>query len=186
MIIVIAGMKRSGSTWQFNVIRLYIELATGVETFITGSPDEAIAKEEQDPEEFILCKYHPWHRKLNQRATMVFSSNRNWEDAMNSLERFKERPDKKRQKSMKDWHRSWQKVADFYMEFSALKSDPNLMIHLIGLQLYENKIIPSFDIELRDQVIRAMNNLEPPDEKQWYDPKTLLFHNHITDESNEV
>jgi len=186
MIIVIAGLKRSGSTWQFNVVRLYIELATATEPIITGSPDKAMAIELQSPDQYILCKYHPWHRKLNQRAKMVLSSNRKWADAMDSLERFQERPDKARQEAMKSWHKSWQKVADFYMEFSALKSDPDLMIHLIGLQLYENGVIPSFDIGLRDEVIKAMDNLEPPDEVKWYDSKTLLFHNHITDEDNRV
>lgn len=187
MIISITGMKRSGSTWQYNVVRLFVTHGTGQKPLITATPNEAIKAEKTNPRAIVLCKYHPYNRELKNASGLIFTSSRPWEDALESLERFKgELPDKDRISRMKRWHAGWQKASDFNQTFSQLKYSSDALINLIGLKLYRAGVIPAFTSDLKSKVKVGMENLKTPDRETWYDSETLLFWNHITDEHNRA
>ena len=73
MRIVTAGMKRSGSTWLFNVVRMLAERQYGKRNVYSawyGDYDRA------DKREVHIVKVHGFDRSLVEAGTLVFTSAR--------------------------------------------------------------------------------------------------------------
>lgn len=167
MIITISGIKRSASTVQFNIVRLILERDYDVQVF--GEP----YCDFEPGDKVHLVKQHRYDRHLAEKADHVFLTNRNFNDVKDSLERFSEEE--------AGWHRIcefykwltlWSLHSDpaHYFEYARWKSDPLGWVRR-HIRLLGSDANPS-------DILKQVKALKPP--KQGQDPKTLLFHNHIT------
>lgn len=170
--IIIAGIKRSGSTWQANVVReIYTQLGADVwigEEF--GGKLQA---------EVTINKIHPYREHLAKRADYVLTSWRNIFDILESFQRFKGyQPSKELIQAWLTWLLEWNRHACHMTLYPALESR---VTRLDEIKTISQKIAWGERLEVRDfaDICERMENLSPPDNQQ-YDPETLLFRNHIT------
>lgn len=165
MIVVVAGMKRSGSTWMFNVARIALERA-GI-GFEVGEYDLYKAK----PDANLLIKTHWWHGNLADDADVILSSERDVEDVYASLHRFwGRRPTGREVAKIVEHHRRWHKAADHRMSYGDLLADPAAAAA---------GIVAALGVDADPACVLAdVQAIEPPASGQ--DAVTLLFHNHRT------
>ncbi|MHB0937195.1 MAG: hypothetical protein ACYC6A_12470 [Armatimonadota bacterium] len=83
-LILCAGMRRSGSTWLYNVLR-YCYLNAGCRTY----GDYAKEYDASVPADAHVVKVHPFNRELCGQAKHVFTTIRDLRDAVASMVRFK-------------------------------------------------------------------------------------------------
>lgn len=83
-LILCAGMRRSGSTWLYNVLR-YCYLNAGYRTY----GDYVKEYNASVPADVHVVKVHPFNRELCGRADHVFTTIRDLRDAVASMVRFK-------------------------------------------------------------------------------------------------
>lgn len=173
MIIAIAGIKRSGSTVQFNLVRIALEMA-GYKVNICGhnyTPRDV-------PEgEVDLVKRHKFSKEIAESADHIFLTDRKDEEIIASLTRFNgKEPYNGRVKDMRKHLNKWIEYTDtrHYFYYSEWVKDPlNYTIRLVGaLGSHIRRHIKAED------VLEAFNEIEPPESGQ--DPVTLMFSNHIT------
>lgn len=163
MLVVIAGMKRSGTTWAYNIARVALTRA-GVDFDISGSLAEA--KRATGP---MLLKSHWWRRDVERLATTVITSERNVEDVYHSLEHLWGRPPTGAEMAkIVEHYRRWRRVSDFHFPYRRLLDDP------LGVA---TGIISSLHLDVDPAAVLAeVEAIEPPKEGQ--DPVTLYFSNH--------
>jgi len=155
-LIVVAGMKRSGTTWIFNVVRL-------------AMPGYLICRDYHNvPAGDVILKTHWWTPALRGRARLVFSSWRDPEEVRESLIRFtgEEPPMSKLLKH----YRRWDEEANFRMDYRDLIGDP------VGV------VAEILDVLGSDRnpgaVAAEVAALEPP--VSGVDPTTLYHAGHFT------
>lgn len=161
--IVVGGMKRSGTTWMFNVIRVALDHAGKAYT-VTGSLAEA-----KKPSGLVLLKSH-WHRgDVAAQATKVFTSDRNVIEVFQSLERLWGRPPTGRELAkIVEHYRRWDRIADYRMPYGRLIEEPQAVV---------TEICMTLDLPVNPvRVFAEVSAIEPPKEGQ--DPVTLYFSNH--------
>lgn len=173
MLIVVAGIKRSGSTAQFNMIRLVLEEYFGkdmVET--TGTPKEAL--ELNADNKIVILKYHPFDRVIFEYADYIFTTSRPIEDIKQSMLRFYgvDNMPKRGLSVMQKHLRKWQDKS-LNQPFSLIKNQPfialNSIIEYMSLDFYKEDV---------RQIFKEFECLRPP--KEGYDNTTFMFSNHIT------
>jgi len=152
-IIGACGMWRSGSTAQYNMIRLVVEHS------------EIDAK---------VIKWHVADKRLWDRADFVFTSERHIGEVMESLERFGRLSGRKRNpnyimKQIRYWKSH---PRNTHQDFERIKTDSKGCIKQIAEVL-------GVQIDL-DKVYEEFKAIKPPKDK-WC-PVTLMFPNHITKE----
>ena len=97
MIIGICGIKRSGSTCQFNMVRLILEHA-GLRYKTWGTEFSAGRMKKGNH----IVKIHKPHRWLYDNADHIFTTDRSDEEIWKSLQRFAGATDKSRLKKMRE------------------------------------------------------------------------------------
>ena len=164
-LIVIAGIKRSGSTWLYNAVRLCL-LHAGKTVHIAGDGQFFQADCKAD---YQIVKKHPFDKQLADAADYVFTSDRDDEGIRASWERFSGEVLTDEKLAMwRKWLDQWKPYSTGDMQFYDVC---NLKV-VIDLA----KIL---DVDLHSNVIREIDAVRPPTDKD-YDPETLLFKNHIT------
>lgn len=157
--IVIAGIKRSGSTAQYNMVRLLCE-AVYREINVTGSPYSL-------KRGVNIVKKHEFDDYLFRTADIIFTTDRDDTEIEESLKRFEHVPDMSMEQMRVDLDK-W-KIRSFHQHYELIKNDPSKAIQQIAKQL-NLKVNPLI-------ILDQFNEVKPREE---YDPKTFLFPNHIT------
>lgn len=168
MIVVIAGIKRSFSTGQFNLVRIALEMA-GYTVNICGhnyTPREV-------PEgEVDLVKRHKFSEEIAEAADHIFLTDRKDEEIIASLTRFNgKEPYEGRIEDMRKHLDKWINYSNIPLfPLHYWKSNP------LG---YARSIVYRLKLDVYpDEILEAFNEIEPPESGQ--DKTTLMFSNHIT------
>lgn len=166
MIIVVAGIKRSCSTGQFNIIRLALRMA-GYKVNVCGHgyQPRAVPKGEAD-----LVKRHPFSKDIADAADYIFLTDRDNRAIIESMKRFNGSditPEKLKdmRAHMNKWGR-YNAHTFTYVNRTSPFAWIRPIIKILGLSVSA------------DRVARAFKQVNPP--RRGQDPKTLLFSNHIT------
>jgi len=162
MIIVISGIKRSGSTAQFNMVRLCC-LHAGLDVHTWG---EAYTIKDG----VNIIKMHPFDKSLYNKADYIFTTDRNDKDILNSLQRVfggSKRSITWMRKQLELWRRK-----SIHMHYDEIVNKPLECIYTI-------KNILGLDIDC-EAVLKEFEAIKPP--KEGYDDETFLFANHISHE----
>jgi hypothetical protein len=163
-VIIIGGMKRSGSTWQYNVVRLIME--NSQMPFKACGDNEVMA---QNYKGETLLKHH-WHRgRLAARANLVLTSHRNVIQVCASMSHLLGRPvtGEELAKIVEHWRR-WDRISNYRLEYERIAEEPLKVVREI-VQLLGVGVDPRW-------ITNEVQALRPPSEGK--DPTTLLFHNH--------
>jgi len=163
-LIVIAGIKRSGSTWLFNAVRLMCEKKGSV--YYDGAYREGVDVD------YYIMKKHPFKLQLAQRADVILTSDRDRDEIRASLCRFYGVKGMKMNgmiRALKEWNQH----SSYCMQYEEMIKDKRKVLMDIKRALrFDNRVdINQIELELED--------IQPPIDKD-YDPKTFLFKNHIT------
>lgn len=157
MLIVIAGKKRSGSTAQYNLVRLILETQGDVNCIGDSSKIE--------PDKFNLLKIHRFTQSIFKRADMVFTTDRPTEEIVESCKAFGIQYEGVKWEA---WFKRWgQHPNAYHMDYKDIINAPDFCImylsHALGI-----KVDP-------DEILEKFQAIKPGKE---YDPKTMLFPNH--------
>ena len=161
MIVVIAGIKRSGSTAQYNMVRLILEKHFE-HVHVTGKPTDIQG-------DCTIVKLHTFDQKLFRASTHIFTTDRNRQEVRRSLRDF-DRGEVKTMKKMNEHLRKW-KTRSLHFSYTTLTTDPRLCIQLIATKL-------KLKVDI-DHILKEFEAIKPPTDKD-YDERTMLFSNHIT------
>ena len=167
LVLVLAGMKRTGSTAQFNMVRLIVEEYTLHYNICENY--------EQLKEGMInIVKRHKFDKRILNCADQVFTSERDLDEIMKSYERFYGKPMTIEQmEDMTEHESKWLKCGGyFYSHFDQLKYNP--MKEIADLLRILEPMVRNYLVYLE------FIKIKPP--KTGQDQKTLLFYNHITAE----
>lgn len=169
-VIVIGGIKRSGTTWQYNLVRLILvamERSVGIHRGIRH-----LGQYEGDYDDLIM-KTHFHSDRAQAAADIVFTSYRPIEEVRASLERFGgQSPSSEEIDKLVHHFRLWNQIADYRMDYSDLVTDPLKVTTEIMEVLDATSLDPA-------QVLTEVNSVKPPSGKH-QDPLTLYFSNHVT------
>lgn len=174
-LILVTGMPRSGSTWQYNVIRLALKeggykvhiLNTSCGTPLTEADYCILSVHKYN---FILYKT----ARYVSKAYKIFTSVREFKGIRKSLERIGSKYKKGGiRHSFKEWV-NWAICADYIMSYT----------DMIGSKLNIVKtIIKELELDVNPQLIlKKVEKLRPPKSGKFsekFDPLTLLHPNHI-------
>lgn len=171
-IIVIAGLIRSGSVWQYNAVRLAL-VSAGRSVY------GGVAWPEYDPRgpvarnaEYHLIKEHRYFTELATQAYQVFTSFRDLMQVRRSWRRFSGMPLTDADLSMHvEALVRWQMHADHYTPFRNILRKPKVELARLCTVLG----LPDLDL---DNLLAELHALKPPENGQ--DPTTLLFYNHVS------
>jgi len=171
-LIIIAGIKRSRSTWMYNAVRLCLEHA-GCSVHIAGDGQYY----EKDCEtDYQIIKVHPFHQWMADEADFVFTSNRDDEGIRGSWKRFKgEELTDAKLRMWQGWLQRWREYSCYHMEWNVFLDRPGIVI----TDIWRAMLYPEHDTFSLSDVWNAIADCTPPTDKD-YDPVTLLFSNHIT------
>lgn len=170
MIVVIAGIKRSGSTVQYNLVRLALEQAGWT---VHGQGQIYNPRTFKHGKVCDLVKIHPFRAKIAARADHIFLTNRNPQEIKESLDRFNDTdtPWERFFRLYKDLI-SWSLRTDtkHYFTYEQWMNNPDAfaerIVKVLGVKADPKKVLAEF------------NKISPPDNGQ--DPITLMYSNHIT------
>ncbi len=178
-LIVIAGIKRSGSTWMYNAVRLCLEHA-GYSVHIAG---DGQFYQDDCKADYQIIKVHPFVQWMADRADYVFTSDRDDEGIRESWKRFRgEELTEPKLQTWRVWLDKWNQVryikrhdyGDTHMHYASLSRNKGRVVggicSVLGIRLSECAF---------GSLIDSLEQIEPPNDKD-YDPVTLLFSNHIT------
>ena len=165
-LIIIAGIKRSGSTWLYNAVRLCL-LNAGYTVHIAG---DGQYYEKDCKADYQIIKTHPFRQWMADEADFVFTSDRDDEGIRASWQRFDGRmlSDGLLAK-WRRWLDQWRVHTDYDMQYDIMVDFPAdcvMSVHGVLFGFPRNTLMQ----------LRAT---KPPTDKD-YDPVTLLFRNHIT------
>lgn len=163
MLTVVAGLKRSGTTWLYNVARIAYQHA-GIAVAAGG--DELYRS--WDHHTPLLVKTHWWHERLATDATSILTSDRDVEDAYRSLARlFGRTPSGAEMAKIVEHARRWDAVATWRMTYTDLERPSETA----------KGIVAALDLDVDPaRVLADVDSLQPPESGQ--DPVTLLFASH--------
>lgn len=179
MKIVTAGMYRSGTTYQFNVVRVIMELSYGKENVYSCWCDDY----KKSGKQIEIVKAHKARRDVLRDADVIVSTNRSEEGIKASMKRraefLKDNPDPRfsaeanlsKFKEFMEHGKWWMERANFIQDFDRIKNDTrNLIADYLVLFNVSNVTV--------DEVIKELEAIKPPEKD--YDPVTLLHVGHIT------
>jgi hypothetical protein len=173
MIVVAAGLMRSGSTWQFNALRLIME-AAGLEDVGTGFVNDL---DDVLHHRHLAIKTHVYLPALNRIADHVLTSHRDVRDAFASLVRFdpnrKPSPGEVFDRSFRHY-RAWAAISDYDMPYETMVQRPLEPLRQIA------DVLGLGHLDL-DPVLEKLERIKPPVEKTDPDRQNLLWTGHITD-----
>jgi len=173
-LVAICGIKRSGSTAMYNIVRIALTHA-GYDVLIRGHGFDVAELEHVEDNQVVLCKRHPFSEAIANKADHIFLTDRNDEEILASLDRMWESGDPERLEDMRKHLNKWKEYTDEYHTFPYYKINNN------PLELIY-RVFDIFDLYLKaneKDVLQEFQTIEPPTDKQ--DPVTLLFPNHISE-----
>ena len=159
MLIGICGIKRSGSTAQFNMVRLILETIGEVE--VTGRI-KAVNYNKN-----TIVKLHTYDAELYTKADYIFTTDRDRTEILESLERFNTGEVKPMSRMERDLNKY--KERSLHQEFTDIVNNPKKCVEEIANHL-------GIDVDV-DDIFTKFKAIKPEKE---YNPKTMLFPNHIT------
>lgn len=178
MRVVAAGMVRSGSTWQYNCLRIIMEQA-GL------NPVCYWVQDYKGQGGNVLIKTHEIKPDIVSRS-IIFTAIRDAKGIKESMKRRGEylakNPDSRfngtanpnRYNRYHRWYRWWAQHAFYIQKYQELKTNPEKVVNdhikVLGLT---GKVDPK-------KVLEELNNTKPPE--TGHDPKTMLHAGHITKE----
>lgn len=124
-LILCAGMKRSGTTWLYNVLR-YCYLNAGMSVYA----DFDDAYQSQCAADVHVLKIHEYRKDRRQAADLVFTSIRDLRDAVASQVRRKMIPNEPQacancaERMMLLEYQPWQQHSDYEMRYEEMIRDP--------------------------------------------------------------
>ena len=169
-VVMVGGMKRSGSTWIFNVARIALE--TIGHTYHTH-PGLRELKRYSGGADYLIVKSHWWTESAERLSDIVLTSVRDVDEVRASLSRFGRKPpsDEEMDKIIGHFER-WNAVADYCMNYQDLVERPLIVVeNLLEILGGTNELAP--------HVLEIVNSIKPPSDGH-KDPDTLYFVNHIT------
>lgn len=158
MIVGVCGIKRSGSTAQYNMVRLILETQGEVNT--TGDSFLFV-------EGVNLYKTHVFNRSVFDKSDYIFTTDRDRVEILKSLERFHTGDIKPMSRMVRDLEQ-WQRKS-FHQDFEDIVNNPKMCIKEIANHL-------GIKVDVND-IFTKFKAIKPEKE---YNPKTMLFPNHIT------
>lgn len=171
-IILSTGAYRSGSTLQFNILRVILEQAYGD---IYSSFIKEYNPKNEAP--IHLIKIHEPKADLAAKADFIFSSIRDKADIEASILRRREY-DKTLSVDHIDkylkWWQFWALKADFIQSYKMIKDLPFLANIYRDIMGTYGAFIPHVLSQLEREMV------EPAEDFEHHDPKTLLHYKHIT------
>lgn len=178
-VIAVTGIKRSGSTWMFNVARLAHEIS-GVEVWKGGPAKAGLDAIGDLFYDVYVVKEHQWKPELYMEADYILTSVRDHEEIRRSMKQFRgvEVAEMTMDAWFLDMHR-WRVRSDYHMRFEDLESDPRKECW---------KIIEALDLDPDILTTHVMDELQsamrPPDDAR-QDPDSLVFEDHYTSRKPE-
>ena len=179
MKIITAGMYRSGTTYQFNAIRIIMEHAYGKENVYSCFIDDY----RPNNKKIQIIKAHKVLKRtidIINEADYILSTNRNAEDIVGSMKRraeyLKENPDDRftKEADYENFDKYYQNSMYFYDISHYIQE-----FDMIGTKELIQDYLNLFNLDLDvDVILLEINNLKPP--KDGYDPISLLHSGHIT------
>jgi len=175
-LILAAGLYRSGSTWQFNALRLILK-NSNVSFYSCWEQD-------YDPEneaEYHLVKVHRFRKNLYNNADFVFTSFRDIDEIRISMHNRSK--DKEAQNGFQNETRftklsiyivdllKYQRKSNFMLWYPQIKTEAKEVIKAMAKELKLDVDVRTVDIQLKE--------MKPPTDQR-FDPVTLLHRNHIT------
>lgn len=174
-LVVVAGLYRSGSTWQYNAVRLILE-AAGHDVRVGELEDCA-----PDHEGAQVIKWHRWAPDLARAADVVLTSYRPMAQAAASWSRFSENtPNRKHPgdgpqfmlQFAADHFARWQARTDYCLWWEAWRDE-------VGKEGCIRAMAKVLCCDVVPAAIRQqVEALTPPSDGM--DPVTRLFSNHLT------
>lgn len=176
-IIAIAGVYRSRSTWQFNVVKQII-LKSGYTVSWNDHWDKMSFHNFDSDKDFHIIKTHEFYDKLKNRADLIFTSTRSFDDVKKSYSVFNPRIECTNE-LIKDFfvnYGMWLAFTDYDMKFEDIKERPEKVVKRLAKRILKDDISD----ELVREVLDEVNSIKPPQDS-YKDSETLLFRNHIGD-----
>lgn len=174
-VIGITGMKRSGTTTQFNIVRCACRLA-GYDVWSGGPAPDALSAIEKGDADVYVVKEHRWHEALARACTYVFTAERDREEVKRSMEDFRGwRPDDEQIAQWETWLEKWRTASayvNYHMMYWTLDEHPcsTIYSHLSVLQV---------NADYDDVVECVTRSMRAPDEER-QDENSLVFRDHYT------
>lgn len=169
-IILVTGVRRTGSTWQYNVIRLAL-IEAGYNVFGNGDYDPNIDVD------YYIVKIHGYDEELKEKAWKIFTTVREFEGIKKSLKRMGwEKSDENIMKYITEWGLWWR----YCCHITNFKHIGLIEFTEIGNIIRELGIDKDVDQEV---VYQKLQELKPPKEGEYaktggYHTTTLLHPNH--------
>lgn len=177
IVIAVTGMKRSGSTWMFNVARLAHDIA-GNDVWAGGPAPDGLAAINDLFHDVYVIKEHRWNPDLASVSDYVLTSNRDYEGVKRSMEAFRGREIGR--ETMDAWIERlsyWKAQSDYHMRYDDLVAEPGVECRAI---------IEVLDLDadtLRRPVMNRLAEAMQPPEGERQDPDSLVFEDHYTSRS---
>ena len=177
--ILITGMYRSGSTWQFNAVRLLLEELT-LESinacFISDYKPDPLTSVE-------LIKLHKFDQELAESADLVIHSIRDIDEVRKSMERVGMVITEDRMIEHLEDSEKWEKIAN-HCSYE-IASNKIARIHCFETieYLINKHIVPiTYDGAELKRIFDMVEAIKAPESGNWdnYDKVTLLHPNHIS------
>ncbi len=178
MYITIAGIKRSGTTWQANLVRILCE-----EHGLRPWMGEHYSLNEKEDFDVTINKIHPYVSEIAERSDFVFISWRELREIKASWERFSGNVLKpNEEETWLQWSMLWALHANYMMPFAAIERAPEVVVADINRILFQEEI----DTLLSAKVMGRMEREVVPPTEVEYDPVTCLFRDHITTKKSNM
>lgn len=174
-VIAVSGMKRSGTTTQFNIIRCALTVA-GYDVWAGGPAPDALGAIDEGDHDVYVVKEHRWRYELAKECHYVFTSDRDREEVKRSMEDFRGfRPDAETMEEWEGWLEEWRDCSAFvryHMPFWTLEKYPRAVLqsHLHVLNV---------DVDVDEVAACVAESMRPPEEER-QDGNTLIFKDHYT------
>lgn len=176
-VIAVSGMKRSGTTTQFNIVRCALRVA-GYSVWAGGPAPSALEAIDEAEHDVYVVKEHRWFQKLAKECHYVFTSDRDREEVKRSMEDFRGwRPDRVKMEQWEDWLDEWRSCTApvrYHMPFWMLDEYPRAVLqshlHVLGLDT---------EVDLETVVDCVAESMTPPEEER-QDGDSLIFRDHYT------
>lgn len=164
-LILVAGIKRSGSTWMYNAVRLILKHA--------GKPHYATNRRNYDSsrkEPYHVLKIHKFSPEFADAAWKIFTSFRQIDEIKDSFKAFRGRElsDVDMSQMINDLLR-YQAKSCYLLDYPDINNNPYDAVSQMAESLEVN--VPL------EPVLAELADLSPPMDRD-FDDQTLLFRNH--------
>ena len=172
-------MYRSGSTWQFNAVRLLLEELT-----LESINACFISDYEPDPLTSVeLIKLHKFEQELAESADLVIHSIRDIDEVRKSMERVGMVITEDRMIEHREDSEKWGNVCNLLSRNLASWKLNRFVAFNIIAQMINKHIVPiTYDVAELGRIFDMVEAIKAPESGNWdsYDKVTLLHPNHIS------